>query len=161
MPTDRITPPSTVVIVDDAFLVVRSASLFLTTAGHRAVEEQRGDRVLATVFGTTPDLVIIDVAMVPTDGHTLCRAIKDRYQEDVTVMLSVISTEAHQQSNERAVAAGVDGWLMKPFTKDDLLAAVDNAWHQRHQRSVRALHGALDDASGPSPGTPPAPRRRL
>ena len=69
----------------------------------------------------TPDLILLDIMMPSVDGITLLRHLR-RDPEKKKVPVLVVS--AYPETQEEAEAAGADGFLTKPFSADQLRAAI-------------------------------------
>ena len=69
----------------------------------------------------TPDLILLDIMMPSVDGITLLRHLR-RDQNMPRIPVLVVS--AHPGTREEALAAGADGYLVKPFTALELRSAI-------------------------------------
>jgi len=116
----------------------------LERAGFEVVAEAR-DGVDAVRLATVhePDLAVMDVKMPNLDGIDAARQIIERRPIPI-VMLTAFSEAALV---DRAVEAGVFGYLVKPFRESDLLPAIEAA-RARHAelQAVREEAGSLRDA---------------
>jgi response regulator NasT len=116
----------------------------LERAGFEVVAEAR-DGVDAVRLATVhePDLAVMDVKMPNLDGIDAARQIIERRPIPI-VMLTAFSEAGLV---DRAVEAGVFGYLVKPFRESDLLPAIEAA-RARHAelQAVREEAGSLRDA---------------
>jgi response regulator NasT len=116
----------------------------LERAGFEVVAEAR-DGVDAVRLATVhePDLAVMDVKMPNLDGIDAARQIIERRPIPI-VMLTAFSEAGLV---DRAVEAGVFGYLVKPFRESDLLPAIETA-RARHAelQAVREEAGSLRDA---------------
>jgi len=116
----------------------------LERAGFEVVAEAR-DGVDAVRLATVhePDLAVMDVKMPNLDGIDAARQIIERRPIPI-VMLTAFSEAALV---DRAVEAGVFGYLVKPFRESDLLPAIEAA-RARHAelQAVREEAGSLRDS---------------
>jgi AmiR/NasT family two-component response regulator len=116
----------------------------LERAGFDVVAEARdGAEAVELAAATEPDLALLDVKMPGLDGIEAARRILERRPIPV-VMVTAFS---HRELVERAVEAGVFGYLVKPFRESDLLPAIETA-RARHAEltAVRAETDSLRDA---------------
>ncbi|WP_280536660.1 response regulator [Halopenitus sp. POP-27] len=97
------------------FLIPEHTVVGVATTGDEAIRE--ADR-------TAPDVVVMDIDLPGTDGIEATRAIK-RASPDVAVVMSTAMVS--DESRERAAGAGADAYLMKPFSKKDLLDTITEA----------------------------------
>ena len=112
-----------ILVVDDSATIRRSAESMLTTAGYDVVTAENGFEALSKVARHNPDLIFVDIMMPRLDGYQTCAIIKNnsRYRSTPVVMLTS-KDGLFDQARGRVV--GSDLYLTKPFTKEELLAAV-------------------------------------
>ncbi len=112
-----------ILIVDDSATIRRSAESMLTTAGYDVVTAENGFEALSMVARHNPDLIFVDIMMPRLDGYQTCAIIKNnsRYRSTPVVMLTS-KDGLFDQARGRVV--GSDLYLTKPFTKEELLSAV-------------------------------------
>ncbi|GAA6141520.1 response regulator [Hydrogenophaga sp. 5NK40-0174] len=112
-----------VLVVDDSNTIRRSAEIFLKQGGHEVMLAEDGFDALAKINDYQPDLVFCDILMPRLDGYQTCAIIKrnDRFAELPVVMLS---SKDGVFDKARGRMVGSEEYLTKPFTKDQLLQAV-------------------------------------
>ena len=117
-------PSFKVLVVDDSNTIRRSAEIFLSQAGHRVMLAEDGFDALAKVGEFEPDLIFCDILMPRLDGYKTCSIIKQnaRYEKIPIVMLS---SKDGVFDRARGRIAGSQEYMTKPFTKQEMLAAVD------------------------------------
>lgn len=105
-----------ILVVEDQADLRKLVSLTLRTQGHELTEAASVDEALAALAAGVPDVVLLDV-MLPgdADGFDLCRHIKtdDRLRR-VKVVVMTASDQAEQR--QRAIEAGADHYVAKPFS---------------------------------------------
>jgi two-component system chemotaxis response regulator CheY len=69
------------------------------------------------------DLVLTDVNMPRMDGITLVRELRGLSTYKFTPML-VLTTESGQDTKQRGKQAGATGWIVKPFSPEQLLSTI-------------------------------------
>jgi two-component system KDP operon response regulator KdpE len=129
-------PKPVVVIVEDEAQIRRFVKLALENEGcvvHEAETLQRG---LIEAGTRHPDIVILDLGLPDGDGVDLIRDLRTWSQ----VPVIVLSARSEEADKVRALDAGADDYLTKPFGASELLARM-----RAHLRR-RAL-GALDEKS--------------
>lgn len=110
-----------VLIAEDEALIRMDLREMLAEEGHDVVGEARdGAEAIALARELTPDVVFMDVKMPGTDGLTAARVITDERIAPV-VMVTAFSQTSYV---EGAVDAGALAYLVKPFTKRDILPAM-------------------------------------
>jgi response regulator NasT len=129
-----------VLIAEDEALIRMDLREMLVEEGHEVVGEARdGAEAIALARELAPDVVFMDVKMPGTDGLTAARVIGDERLAPV-VMVTAFSQQTYV--NE-AADAGAMAYLVKPFTKRDIVPAMTVAV-SRFAES-RALESELDD----------------
>ncbi len=112
-----------ILVVDDSATIRRSAESMLTTAGYDVVTAENGFEALSKVARHNPDLIFVDIMMPRLDGYQTCAIIKNNSQYRSTPVVMLTSKDGlFDQARGRVV--GSDLYLTKPFTKEELLAAV-------------------------------------
>jgi DNA-binding response OmpR family regulator len=111
-----------ILVVDDVAPNVRLLEAVLQAQGYDVVTATDGHMALSLVVSAEPDLVLLDVMMPQPDGYAVCRRL--RAQEE-TAMLPVIMLTASEGSEKtKAIAAGADDFIPKPFNRDELLTRI-------------------------------------
>ena len=131
VPLDPEVVPSTrVLVIDDSNTIRRSAEIFLKQGGHEVVLAEDGFDALAKLSDYLPDLVFCDILMPRLDGYQTCAIIK-RNPQFAGVPVIMLSSKDGLFDKARGRMVGSQDYLTKPFTKDQLLKAV-----QTHRRNV-------------------------
>ena len=112
-----------VLVIDDSNTIRRSAEIFLKQGGHEVMLAEDGFDALAKVNDAQPDLIFCDILMPRLDGYQTCAIIKrnPRFTHTPVVMLS---SKDGVFDKARGRMVGSQEYLTKPFTKDQLLQAV-------------------------------------
>ena len=131
-----------VVVAEDETLIRMDIVEVLREAGFDVVGEAGdGEAAVALVTELKPDFVVMDVKMPKMDGLTAAEKIgKDRIAP--VVMLTAFS---QPELVERAADAGAVAYVVKPFTPERLLPAIEVAL-SRHQQ-IMALESEIADLS--------------
>ena len=123
-------PAVRVLVIDDSNTIRRSAEIFLRQGGHEVVLAEDGFDALAKVNDHTPDLIFCDILMPRLDGYQTCAIIK-RNPRFTAVPVIMLSSKDGVFDKARGRMVGSEDYLTKPFTKDQLLQAV-----QQHRRAA-------------------------
>ena len=112
-----------VLVIDDSNTIRRSAEIFLKQGGHEVLLAEDGFDALAKVNDAQPDLIFCDILMPRLDGYQTCAIIKrnEKFADTPVVMLS---SKDGVFDKARGRMVGSQEYLTKPFTKDQLLQAV-------------------------------------
>ena len=109
--------------VDDSSTMRRMVSFTLRGAGHEVVEAQDGAIALNVLQSRSVDLVITDVHMPNMNGIELTRRLRALPSFHQTPIL-LLTTESDPTKKAEGRAAGATGWILKPFSQEQLLAIV-------------------------------------
>lgn len=112
-----------VLVVDDSNTIRRSAEIFLKQGGHDVLLSEDGFDALSKVNDFQPDLIFCDILMPRLDGYQTCAIIK-RNAKFAHVPIVLLSSKDGVFDKARGRMAGSQGYLTKPFTKDQLLQTV-------------------------------------
>ncbi|HMN93597.1 MAG TPA: response regulator [Hydrogenophaga sp.] len=112
-----------VLVVDDSNTIRRSAEIFLKQGGHEVLLAEDGFDALAKINDYQPDLVFCDILMPRLDGYQTCAIIK-RNARFAGLPVVMLSSKDGVFDKARGRMVGSQEYLTKPFTKDQLLQAV-------------------------------------
>lgn len=112
-----------VLVVDDSNTIRRSAEIFLKQGGHEVFLAEDGFDALAKVGDCKPHLIFCDILMPRLDGYQTCAIIK-RNPLFASVPVIMLSSKDGVFDKARGRMVGSQHYLTKPFTKDQLLQAV-------------------------------------
>ena len=115
--------PLRILVVDDSSTIRRSAESMLASEGYEVITAESGFEALSKVARHNPDLIFVDIMMPRLDGYQTCAIIKNNAQYRSTPVVMLTSKDGlFDQARGRVV--GSDLYLTKPFTREELLAAV-------------------------------------
>jgi CheY-like chemotaxis protein len=118
-----MTAPRTVLVADDHAEVRLLVSLALARGALAVVEAGDGDAALALARRVRPTLAVLDVQMPGPDGIEVCRALKTDPRTAAAPVI-ILTAGAAPEVQERALAAGADAFVAKPFSPAALRALV-------------------------------------
>jgi two-component system KDP operon response regulator KdpE len=131
-----------VLIVEDEAPVMRFLRATLESHGYRLVEAESGNDALRAASQYVPDLVLLDLGLPDIDGVEVVR----RMREWLQVPILVLSARGQERDKVRALDAGADDYLTKPFGLAELLARMRVAL--RHSARAGPVAGEPVFASG-------------
>ena len=111
-----------VLVVDDSVSMRQMTGLLLKGAGFDPVEAGDGQEALEKLTEDTV-LVITDFNMPRMNGVELIRAIRSGSVAK-TIPILMITTESEDDKKQQGRDAGATAWIVKPFTKDQLLGTL-------------------------------------
>jgi two-component system KDP operon response regulator KdpE len=131
--TDGAKPPR-VLVCDDEHQILRALRVILRDAGYEALPASTMEEALDVAAVHRPDAAIIDLVLPDGDGVELCR----RLREWTDVPVIVLSAIDEEDTKVRALAAGADDYVTKPFGPRELIA--------RLQANIRRTAGGGEEA---------------
>ncbi len=127
-----------ILIAEDETLIRLDLAEMLREAGYEVIAEaSNGEEAIAQAEEKKPDLAILDVKMPKLDGISAAEKISKLCP---TLMLTAFS---QRDLVERARDAGVMSYVVKPFTIDDLVPAIEIALSRYQQ--LLALQDEISD----------------
>jgi adenylate cyclase len=116
------TDDAVILVVDDLPQNVKLMDAVLTPRGFTVHTATSGEEALSWLSTQVPDLVLLDILMPGIDGYETCRQI--RANEATSFLPVVMVTASGQEQKLRAIEAGADDFVTKPFEQSELLARV-------------------------------------
>ena len=109
-----------ILVVDDESQITRVLRTSLSSHGYDIRVANDGETALEIMKDWAPDLVITDLAMPNMDGLELCRRLRTKTQ----IPIIVLSVRGEERTKVKALDAGADDYVTKPFGMEELLARV-------------------------------------
>jgi DNA-binding response OmpR family regulator len=114
-----------ILIVEDDMDMLVLIQHFLKDSGYELISSRRGDEAFALVIEHQPDLAIIDGLIPGIHGFELCKKIKEDPSLEKKPKIIIMSSVYKAQKYKFEVAEfKADVFMVKPFSKKDLLAAI-------------------------------------
>ncbi|MFJ3728379.1 response regulator [Streptomyces sp. NPDC090045] len=107
-----------VLVVDDEPQLVRSLVISLKARKYEVTSAQDGGAALEAAAGRRPDVVLLDLGLPDMDGVDVIKHLRAASQ----VPILVVSARHGSEEKIRALDAGADDYITKPFSMDELLA---------------------------------------
>jgi two-component system KDP operon response regulator KdpE len=126
-----------ILLVDDEPSIQQATSVLLRSKGYAVTLASTGTEALEYFERGRPGLVILDLGLPDMDGATVCARL--RIRTDVPIL--VLSVRNDERSKVRALDAGADDYVMKPFGPEELLARVRAGL--RRSGGEQELHGTV------------------
>jgi len=109
-----------VLVVDDEAQIRRVMRVALSTQGYEIVEARSGEEALAQFREHLPDLVLLDLNMPGIGGLEACRLLRAGSE----VPIIVLTVRGAEEEKVKALDAGADDYVTKPFGMQELLARI-------------------------------------
>ncbi len=106
-----------ILIVDDDATTRKLLGLFLKAKGYEVAYAENGLDGLEKIGTAEPNLIISDLNMPFMDGIEFVKTVRaDPARAELPILM--VTTEGDPEERERAMAAGVNGYLIKPVSAD-------------------------------------------
>lgn len=116
--------PTTILVIDDEPIIRRLLCRILGAEGYSTLEAWNGEEGLRLFREHTPDLVITDLAMPEKEG---LETIQDIQALDASIPIIAMSGALSREFLTFAQDFGAVGAIAKPFTREDIVTAVEAA----------------------------------
>jgi adenylate cyclase len=131
-----MTDAAVILVVDDIPKNLRLLEAVLVPRGYTVATAASGEAALERIAAEPVDLVLLDVVMPDVDGYEVCRRLR---ADAATRFLPVVMiTASGEQERRRAIEAGADDFVTKPFDQDELVARV------RSLVRIKRYHDAIE-----------------
>ncbi|HWG48953.1 MAG TPA: response regulator [Candidatus Acidoferrales bacterium] len=135
----RTSPQLNVLLAEDNLVNRKVALAMLQRAGHTVTVAATGKEAVNLAQNQRFDLILMDIQMPEMDGLEATQMIRQsRTAASARAPIIAITAHALKGDSERFLAAGLDGYIAKPFQQQDLFEALE-----RVRSSVPASHGEI------------------
>ena len=114
-----------ILIIDDNSDFRHGLRLLLESSGHRVEEAATGDRGLAMMRASRPDVLLVDLGLPGLDGFAIAEAVRS-VPGGEAVLLVAITGYGGLHDRRRAKAVGFDAYLTKPVDPDALARVIES-----------------------------------
>jgi two-component system, OmpR family, KDP operon response regulator KdpE len=112
-----------ILVCDDEPQILRALKVVLREAGFEAIAAETGEEALDRAAVRPPDAAIVDLVLPDIDGIEVCRRLRE--WSDMPIL--VLSAVGEEEEKVRALEAGADDYVTKPFGARELVARVQAA----------------------------------
>lgn len=110
-----------ILVIDDEADLCTTIKAQLEASGFNVLAAFSGQEGIDKAKEYKPDLVILDLMMPGMDGFEACRKLKKDFPSTPVIVLTALEQD---DSAKRALSAGAEGYLVKPFEEDSLLFTI-------------------------------------
>jgi PAS domain S-box-containing protein len=136
---DRTVSPSARILLVDDNADMRNYLHRILSEFYEVDEVADGETALAAVYNRPPDLILSDVMMPGMDGFALLQQLRrDPRSREIPILL--LSARAGEESAVEGLEAGADDYLIKPFSRRELLARIATNVELGRSRQAAARH---------------------
>lgn len=137
---ERSARPLSVLVADDHHANRQLIAKILEKRGHEAVFADNGRKAVSCFKSHDFDIVLMDVQMPVMDGYQATAQIRD-LERKTQRHVPIIAVTAHAIQGERdtCLAAGMDAWLPKPVSSNDLVTLIETLSNNQVNLSAAAV----------------------
>jgi DNA-binding response OmpR family regulator len=150
----RHTEPLRILIVDDEPDVTRLLSKCLTSAGRQCREVYSGEEALQVLETESFDCAVFDVMMPGMSGLDLLSIVKTSRPDMPVIVVTAVDDE---ETGHRACRFGADGYVVKPFTRTEMLFNVSKILESRGEPHATASPEQHEPRAGQAERTASCP----
>jgi DNA-binding response OmpR family regulator len=132
-----------ILIIDDSTELRSLLESILPFSGYKTLSASTGEEGLALATSVRPDVILVDLELPDTTGLKVIEELNQRGIEIPTIMITGYGSEG---TAARALRLGAQGYLVKPFTTEEVLSNVEKALIVRRLNRESALLEAQLDA---------------
>jgi DNA-binding response OmpR family regulator len=125
-------PGPTVLVAEDDGDILALLAMRLGRRGYEVITATDGEQALAAAIDRLPDIAVLDGLMPGLEGHEVCARLRAR-AETASIPVVLLTAKASEIDRAKALAAGVDDYVLKPFSIDDLDALLKRLLATRSQ----------------------------
>ena len=116
--------PLRILVIDDERVICDACRLILAEKGHVVDRCLTGTAGLLAIERSTYDLILLDMKLPDIDGAEILKTVRETMRAPCVIVMTGYSTKSNAL---QAMKLGAADYLAKPFTDDELLAAVEKA----------------------------------
>lgn len=113
-----------ILVVDDDPEILTATTRIAQSLGHKVFGASDGAQCRELLKRHQPDLVLLDVVLPDTDGHTLCKEIKADPELERTLVLIASGMKISSSDQAEGLETGADGYIARPISNRELKARI-------------------------------------
>ncbi len=108
-----------ILLVEDEKNIILGVKTCLEVANYDVLVVEDGEKAMETVISEKPDLILLDLMLPKLDGFAVCRELKTK-EGTKNIPIVVLTAKVEEESRKRAMEAGADSYMTKPFRPEEL-----------------------------------------
>jgi DNA-binding response OmpR family regulator len=139
-----------ILVVDDQFQNIELLEAYLVPQGYEIVKAESGEEALGKLSGNQIDLILLDIMMPKMSGLEVLKQLR---ADEKTKAIPVVMVTALKETEDKvkALEAGCDDFISKPFGKVELLARVKSilkiSYYRRQLEEKEKFKAVVDKVS--------------
>lgn len=132
-----------ILVIDDAEFILESTSTLLKFEGYEVFTAPDGLKGVEKAYGIKPDLILCDISMPGMDGYEVLTKLRST-AETATIPFIFLTAFTEKQNMRSGMEKGADDYLVKPYTRDELIAAIEAQW-KKHKNIERHVQEKIEE----------------
>lgn len=128
-----------ILVVDDEPRNVKILQIQLQARGYTVQTAGDGDEALQIIKTDTPDLILLDINMPKVDGFEVVKRVRSDIDTEFIPIIMITALRDTQENRIKAVEAGADDFIEKPFNSFEVLARI------RSLLRIKQYHDTLEE----------------
>jgi two-component system sensor histidine kinase/response regulator len=116
-----------ILVIDDAEFILESTSTLLQFEGYNVITASNGREGYQRAISDNPDLILCDISMPEMDGYEVLDKVRT-HSSTLTTPFIFLTAFTEKRNMRLGMEKGADDYLVKPFNRDELLAAINSQW---------------------------------
>lgn len=132
-----------ILVIDDDSITLDTIKLHLSGTAS-VTTASNGRLAIQCAREQQPDIILLDIEMPVMDGFKTLEQLRN-IEECINVPVIMLTGKRDKYSVINSITMGIDGYLLKPVSKDDLLAKISEIYEKNSQQEKRKTILAIDD----------------
>jgi len=132
-----------ILVVDDAEFILESTSTLLNFEGYEVITANDGLEGVDAAFEHLPDLILCDISMPNMDGYGVIEKVRSN-ERTMSTPFIFLTAFTEKQNMRQGMEMGADDFLVKPYTRDELLAAINSQW-KKNKIVEKKIQGKVEE----------------
>lgn len=113
-----------ILVIEDNKNITLVEEMCLEAAGHQVLIAADGIQGLELALNEHPDLILLDILIPKMDGYLVLKALQEN-PSTMEIPVVVTSAKAQTEDLRKANTYNIDGYLVKPFTPQELVTKIN------------------------------------
>lgn len=144
-PTAESSNARNILVVDDDPMMTKLLKINFELAGYVVEECNESTVVTEIVKVKIPNIIVLDIMMPIMDGWRILEILRKRSEMD-TVPVIMVTAKVQDQDIRKSYSLGADGYVMKPFVAEDLIASVKKLLGMRKNELLERRNRLMEES---------------
>lgn len=137
---------SKILVVDDEPRNIKILQIQLQARGYNVLTANDGAEALEVIKKHSPDLILLDINMPKVDGYEVLESVRANKTTEFIPIIMITALRDTEENRIKAVEAGADDFIEKPFNSFEVLARIRSLLRIKHYHDRLEEHNARLEA---------------